>query len=97
MTGKGEAAGEAGKPEIRILADADALTQAAAEEFAGRAEEVARDGGAFTVALSGGSTPPGWVRTAIRPPSSRAHPLSTSGSVSWSPSGSKSSGPIGSR
>lgn len=57
MTGQGGTAGGARKPEIRILADAEALTRAAAEEFVGRAEESVRDTGAFTVALSGGSTP----------------------------------------
>jgi 6-phosphogluconolactonase len=57
VTGKGGTAGEARKSEIRILADAKALTWAAAEEFARRAEEAVRDSGAFTVALSGGSTP----------------------------------------
>jgi 6-phosphogluconolactonase len=55
--GEGGTAGEARKPEIRILADADALTRAAAEEFAARAGEAVRGTGAFAVALSGGSTP----------------------------------------
>jgi 6-phosphogluconolactonase len=45
------------RPMIRVVADRDALAQAAAEEFAGRAEAAIRAKGAFTVALSGGSTP----------------------------------------
>ena len=57
MTGRERATVETRSPEVRILADADALTRAAAEEFARRAEEAVRDSGAFTVALSGGSTP----------------------------------------
>ena len=44
-------------PEIRIAADRQALAQLAAEEFALRAEAAISSRGAFTVALSGGSTP----------------------------------------
>ncbi len=45
------------KREVRVLADAGQLSRAAAEEFVRRAQEAAREKGAFTVALSGGSTP----------------------------------------
>lgn len=45
------------RPEIRILPDREALTQAAAEEFARCAERAISARGSFTVALSGGSTP----------------------------------------
>jgi 6-phosphogluconolactonase len=44
-------------PEIKIFPDADALSSAAAAEFVRSAQEAARAKGAFTVALSGGSTP----------------------------------------
>jgi 6-phosphogluconolactonase len=57
VTGNDGTAGKARKPEIRILADAGALTRMAAEELAARAEEAVRDGGVFSLALSGGSTP----------------------------------------
>lgn len=43
--------------EVRILADADAVCRAAAEEFVGAANEAVKEKGSFTVALSGGSTP----------------------------------------
>ena len=46
-------------PEIRIVATPADLYRAAAEEFARRADAAVRDRGAFTVALSGGSTPRG--------------------------------------
>ncbi len=46
-------------PQIRIFGDAAGLDRAAAMEFARRAEEAARAGARFTVALSGGSTPRG--------------------------------------
>lgn len=45
------------KREVRVLADAGQLSRAAAEEFARCAQEAAQEKGAFTVALSGGSTP----------------------------------------
>jgi 6-phosphogluconolactonase len=45
------------KPEIRIAADAEELTRAAAEEFVSGAEEAVRAKGFFAVVLSGGSTP----------------------------------------
>jgi 6-phosphogluconolactonase len=47
------------KPEIRIAADAEELTRAAAEEFVSGAEEAVRAKGFFAVVLSGGSTPKG--------------------------------------
>jgi 6-phosphogluconolactonase len=47
------------KPAIQIVADADALYQAAAAEFVRQAEEAVQANGACTVALSGGSTPKG--------------------------------------
>src|SRR6266436_3337989 len=43
--------------EIRILTDANAITQTAAAEFLEAAKEAVREKGSFTVALSGGSTP----------------------------------------
>ena len=45
------------KPDIHIVADAEELSWAAAEEFVRRAGEAVRARGGFTVALSGGSTP----------------------------------------
>ena len=48
---------DAPSPEVQVVADAGALTRAAAEEFAHRAEEAVRKAGCFTLALSGGSTP----------------------------------------
>jgi len=45
------------KPDIRILEDAEKLSWEAAEEFVRQAGEAARTGGAFSVALAGGSTP----------------------------------------
>lgn len=42
---------------IRILADVEALNQAAAQEFVHRAREAVAARGSFRVALSGGSTP----------------------------------------
>jgi 6-phosphogluconolactonase len=47
------------KPAIQIVADADALYQAAAAEFVRQAGEAVQANGACTVALSGGSTPKG--------------------------------------
>jgi 6-phosphogluconolactonase len=47
------------KPEIQIVANADALYQAAAAEFVHQAGEAVEAKGACTVALSGGSTPKG--------------------------------------
>jgi 6-phosphogluconolactonase len=46
-------------PEIQIVADADALYQAAAAEFVRQVRAAAETKGACTVALSGGSTPKG--------------------------------------
>jgi 6-phosphogluconolactonase len=46
-------------PEIQIVADADALYQAAAAELVRQASEAVKVKGACTVALSGGSTPKG--------------------------------------
>lgn len=43
--------------EIQIVSDAAALTRAAAEVFAGAAQQAVQQRGNFTVALSGGSTP----------------------------------------
>lgn len=43
--------------EVRVLADAAAVSRAAAEEFVRLAAEAARERGVFSVALSGGSTP----------------------------------------
>lgn len=43
--------------EVRILADADAVCKAAAEEFVHAAKEALAEKGSFTAALSGGSTP----------------------------------------
>ncbi|MBI3328919.1 MAG: 6-phosphogluconolactonase [Nitrospinae bacterium] len=45
------------KPDIRIVGDAEELSQAGAEEFVSRAAEAVRAQGLVTVALSGGSTP----------------------------------------
>jgi 6-phosphogluconolactonase len=45
------------QPGIRILADTEALSRAAAEEWVRLADEAVRIRGRFTVALSGGSTP----------------------------------------
>ena len=47
------------KPEIQIVADAQALCRAGAAEFVRRAGEAVQAKGSFTVALSGGSTPKG--------------------------------------
>ena len=47
------------KPELRILADAEELARAAAEEFLRLAKEAIPAKEIFTVALSGGSTPRG--------------------------------------
>ncbi|HEY7112049.1 MAG TPA: 6-phosphogluconolactonase [Thermoanaerobaculia bacterium] len=44
-------------PEVRVLADADALAQAAAVEFLSATGEALRNAPTATVALSGGSTP----------------------------------------
>ena len=45
--------------EVRILPDAAAITRRAAELFVQAAQEAVASSGAFTVALSGGSTPRG--------------------------------------
>jgi 6-phosphogluconolactonase len=55
--GREGAAVETPSPEVQVVADAGALTRAAAEEFARRAEEAVKKTGSFTLALSGGSTP----------------------------------------
>jgi 6-phosphogluconolactonase len=47
------------KPEIDIVTDAAALCQAGAAEFVRQARDAVGAKGAFTVALSGGSTPKG--------------------------------------
>jgi len=44
-------------PEIRVLASADQLFRAAADEFVSQATDAVSRRGRFTVALSGGSTP----------------------------------------
>src|SRR5487761_1597918 len=44
-------------PRIEILADRDALSRAAADEFCNLAQATIHDHGRFFVALSGGSTP----------------------------------------
>ena len=45
------------KPDIHIVANAEQLSWAAAEEFVRQAGDAVRARGVFTVALSGGSTP----------------------------------------
>lgn len=45
------------KPEIQVVANPEALTQAAATEFVHQAHQAHQARGLFTVALSGGSTP----------------------------------------
>lgn len=53
---------------IRVLEDLPALTEAAAEEIARRAEDAIASRGRFTIALSGGSTPkPAYARLAEAP------------------------------
>jgi hypothetical protein len=47
------------KPEVQIVANADALYQAAAAQFVRQAGSAVEAKGACTVALSGGSTPKG--------------------------------------
>jgi len=44
-------------PDIRVLDDAEAVAQAAAERFAGLAAEAIEARGRFSVALAGGTTP----------------------------------------
>jgi 6-phosphogluconolactonase len=44
-------------PIIRLFADVDGVSRAAADEFVRRAAEAIAARGRFTVALSGGSTP----------------------------------------
>ena len=46
-----------GAPDLRVFADLEALSTAAAENFAGLATDAVAHRGRFTVALSGGSTP----------------------------------------
>jgi 6-phosphogluconolactonase len=45
--------------DIQIVTNADALCRSAATEMLSRAEDAAREKGAFTIVLSGGSTPKG--------------------------------------
>jgi 6-phosphogluconolactonase len=45
------------KPEIRVFANPEALTQAAAGEFVQQVQQAIQARGRFTIALSGGSTP----------------------------------------
>jgi 6-phosphogluconolactonase len=60
------------RPEIRIVATAQELQAAGAEEFAREAEEAVRARGRFTVALSGGSTPRGLYALLAEDPGLRA-------------------------
>jgi 6-phosphogluconolactonase len=60
------------KPEIQIVADAGALCQVGAAEFARQAGEAVRVKGSFTVALSGGSTPKGLYGLLATDPALRA-------------------------
>jgi 6-phosphogluconolactonase len=46
-----------GEPSVRVFADPEAVARAAARRFAGLAREAVDERGAFSVALSGGSTP----------------------------------------
>jgi 6-phosphogluconolactonase len=64
------------KPEIQIVADAEALCRAGAAEFVRRAGEAVQAKGACTVALSGGSTPEGLYELLASDPTFR-------GQVPW--------------
>jgi 6-phosphogluconolactonase len=55
-------------PIIRLFADAEAISRAAAEEFVARAKEAIAVRGLFTVALSGGSTPKRMYQLLADPP-----------------------------
>src|SRR4051812_45891427 len=55
-------------PVVRLLADAEAVCRAAAEEFVRRAAEAVAARGRFTVALSGGSTPKRLYQLLAEPP-----------------------------
>jgi 6-phosphogluconolactonase len=55
-------------PTIRILADAEAVSRAAADEFVSCAREAVAARGKFTVALSGGSTPKRLYQLLADPP-----------------------------
>jgi 6-phosphogluconolactonase len=58
--------------DIRVLPNEDALFRAAAEEFALIGAEASRAHGAFSVALSGGSTPRGLYRLLASDPGLKA-------------------------
>jgi len=60
------------QPEIDIVTDAAALCQAGAAEFVRQAREAVGAKGAFTVALSGGSTPKGLYGLLATDPTLRA-------------------------
>lgn len=53
---------------VRVVPDIDALCRAAAEILVSRAEDAARSGDEFFVALSGGNTPLGVYRLLSEPP-----------------------------
>ncbi len=55
-------------PTLRVLADAEAISQAAAEELVRAASEAQSARGRFTVALSGGSTPQHLYQLLAGPP-----------------------------
>jgi 6-phosphogluconolactonase len=60
------------KPEIEIVTDAEALYRAGAAEFVRQARQAVGAKGAFTVALSGGSTPKGLYALLATDPMLRA-------------------------
>jgi 6-phosphogluconolactonase len=60
------------KPEIQIVADAEALYRAGAAEFVRQAEAAIGTKGLFTVALCGGSTPKGLYGLLATDPTLRA-------------------------
>jgi 6-phosphogluconolactonase len=60
------------KPEIEIVTDAEALYRAGAAEFVRQARAAVAAKGAFTVALSGGSTPKGLYALLATDPTLRA-------------------------
>ena len=55
-------------PTIRLFADAEAVSRAAADEFVRAAREAIAARGVFTVALSGGSTPKRLYQLLAEPP-----------------------------
>ncbi len=55
-------------PEIRVFADPEAVSRAAADEFVRRADEAIKARGRFAVALSGGSTPKRLYQLLAEPP-----------------------------